>query len=242
MEVAANAVLILISYNRKLYMDIKRAITENKKIRIIAYSVSDQVEKRIQYVLKEILDMYNCPALLPPLYTCVKELIVNAVKANFKYIFFEGYAPENDAEKFISYETALEVFKLEMNREEAKYLAAIARRNNIKSDILFELCGNELDIKITNPVTMTEIEKLNVKRKLIDAAQCDDISDYFLKNIDEQNSEGAGLGLVLVTIMLKNMGVPEKGFSIVSESAKTIASLRVPLTEETLVQFLKQSD
>ena len=30
-------------------------------------------------------------------YTCLKELLINAIKANFKNIYFEGYSSKNDS-------------------------------------------------------------------------------------------------------------------------------------------------
>ncbi|HXK66296.1 MAG TPA: hypothetical protein PK348_08525, partial [Spirochaetota bacterium] len=71
-------------------MTIDEAINLNKPIIIKAYSVSESIEHYIKLVLAKILQKHNCEVLLIPLYTSVKELVVNAVKANHKFIYFEG--------------------------------------------------------------------------------------------------------------------------------------------------------
>ncbi len=209
---------------------IEKAIQKNKKIRIIAYSVSETIEERLQSILEFILTRYECITLLSSIYTCVKELLINAVKANFKHIYFEGYTPQNEADKYIDYELSLKLFKLELSRENAAYFEELARRSDIKAQIDISISDDTLFLDITNPVTMTEREYNNVQRKLEDARSCSDISEYFMKVEDDPEKEGAGLGLVLVSIMMKNIGIPEENFTIQSLDNHTTARLVIPLT------------
>ncbi len=213
---------------------IEKAIQNNKKIRMIAYSVSETIEERLQGILDYILKRYDCHALLSSIYTCVKELLINAVKANFKHIYFEGYAPKNEADKIIDYELSLKLFKLELSRENAAYFEELARRSDIKSQIDISISNGTLYLEISNPVAMTDREYKNVQRKLDDARSCEDISEYFLKIEDDPEKEGAGLGLVLVSIMMKNIGIPEEFFSIKSFDDHTTATLIIPLTMANL--------
>jgi hypothetical protein len=214
-------------------MNIGSIIKQNKKIQINAYSIHENVLKNIETVLKGILDHFNCGELYSPVYTCLKELLVNAIKANFKHIYFEGYSSFANPDNPISYQMGLKLFKLEMSRENAAYLSRIAREEGKKAVVTFSLENRNLTLTIQNPVPMTEIEQDNVSRKLADARMCEDISDYFLKIEDDPNQEGAGLGLVLISIMLKNMGVPEDQFMLYSNKNETTASFCIPLTEDT---------
>lgn len=218
-------------------MDYNLSQIENKKVKILAYSVSDRVLENIERILRLILENRRCEELYSPIYTCLKELLVNAVKANFKNIYFEGYTHFDKPDNPISYELGLKLFKLEMSRENAEYLSAIARKEDKKAEVMFNIIDNELKISVTNPVAMTAIEQENVNRKLNDARMCDDISDYFMKIEDDPNQEGAGLGLVLISIMLKNLGVTEDNFSIFSDENQTTASISIPLTQDTKEKF-----
>ena len=75
-------------------MDTEKRITRDTVVRISAYSISDETEFRLKKALGSYLELFGCSSLFSPLYICTKELLINAIKANYKYIFFEGY-PEN---------------------------------------------------------------------------------------------------------------------------------------------------
>jgi hypothetical protein len=219
-------------------MKIQEAVKKNRKIRIHAYSVSDAVEHRIKDVLEVIFASYDRPDLVPPVYTCLKELLMNAVKANFKNIFFEGYSPKNNPEEVINYDMALKLFKLEIGRENARHLERLAREADLKAEVVLQAKDDMLNINVCNPVAMTELEIANVHRKLEAARKYDDISEYFIDAEAAGNNtmdEGAGLGLIIISMMLRNLGVDEEDFNITSENQMTMASLKIPLKGETLI-------
>ncbi len=213
-------------------MTLDEAIEQKKRIKILAYSVSDYVEHRMKEVLELIFKKYDRPDMVPPVYTCLKELLINAVKANFKNIYFEGYTPKNDSESIIDYELALKLFKLELSRENARHLERLARKLDMRAEVTIQHEDNCLNITVTNPVGMTEREKNNVEYKLACASRYNDISEYFAENEDDVNTdvdEGAGLGIILISMMLKNMGASSQDFRITSEDRRTTASLKVPI-------------
>ncbi len=212
-------------------MDLKEAIEDNKRIKILAYSVSDYIEHRVKEVLDLILNKYDKHAMLPPVYTCLKELLINAVKANFKNIYFEGYSSKNKSENIIEYEMALKLFKLEMSRENAHYMEDLARKFDLKAEIVIQVIDDRLNISVINPVEMTEREKENVRYKLECAKRYKDIAEYFAEfdMAGEDVNEGAGLGIILITMMLRNMGGDDNDFLITSENKVTTAFLRIPL-------------
>jgi len=212
-------------------MDLQEAVAQNKKIKILAYSVSENVEFKVKEILRLIFGKYKKNHLIPPVYTCVKELLINAVKANFKNIYFEGYSSKNRSESIIEYDLALKLFKLELSRENARYLEKLARKFNMKAEAVLFTDNGYLNVSVVNPVEMTAREKNNVQYKLECARKYDDITEYFLKNdSDSENSdEGAGLGIIMISLMLRNMGVAERDFTIRSENNKTTASIKIPM-------------
>lgn len=201
----------------------------NSSATVVAYAITDDVENQLKGILSEILEEHRCPDLFAPVYTSVKELIINAIKANYKNIFFENYSPQSGLHKSFDYHTGLQLFQLEMNRENASYLEQIARSGDIKAEIALWASDDMLHVEVANPVTMTDIELHNVKKKLADAESCRDIAEYFLRNIDDPLREGAGLGLILIAMMLKSLSAPADSLSITSEENRTTAYLRIPL-------------
>ena len=66
-----------------------KPIVENcDPISIRIYELTDTREFGIQLVLEQILFKYNKLNLHTTLYTCVKELVINGLKANLKTVFF----------------------------------------------------------------------------------------------------------------------------------------------------------
>ena len=212
-------------------MDLKEAVENNKRIKILAYSVSDYIEHRMKEVLELIFNKYNNPSMVPPVYTCLKELLINAVKANFKNIYFEGYSSKNKSESVIDYELALKLFKLELSRENAQHMENLARKFDMKAEVVIHAVDGNLNISVMNPVEMTEREKENVRYKLKCAMKYNDITEYFAEfdMAGESSEEGAGLGIILITMMLRNMGGSNNDFMITSENNRTTAFLRIPL-------------
>jgi len=197
--------------------------------RVVAYSISDDVEMQLRQILFAILQKYNCTDLMAPIYTSIKELVINAIKANFKNIYFEDYAPQNSSNDIIKYEKALELFKLEISRENSNYFEKMARREDIKAVIDLWTDEKMLHVKVANPVTMTDTELRNVNKKLIDAENCKDLADYCIKNLDDPYREGAGLGLILIMMMLKSLQAPKDSLVITTEPRMTTAYLKIPL-------------
>ncbi len=217
------------------------AVEENKDVRIVSYSVSTTNENRLKKVLALYLHKQGCGVLLTPIYTCVKELLINAVKANYKHIYFEGSAPQSPGPDIIAKDKVIRLFKLEMSREDAKTLARLARSRDMKAEIVFHLEGEALDVSITNPIAMTPDELVKVRKKLDDARKCEDISDYFLMNADDPENEGAGIGLVLISMILKSLGVDQSRLDIRSTAAQTISSLTIPLDRVTLEHYAQST-
>jgi len=195
----------------------------------VAYSISDDVEMQLRQILFAILQKYNCTDLMAPIYTSIKELVINAIKANFKNIYFEDYAPQNSSNDIIKYEKALELFKLEISRENSNYFEKMARREDIMAVIDLWTDEKMLHVKVANPVTMTDTELRNVNKKLIDAENCKDLADYCIKNLDDPYREGAGLGLILIMMMLKSLQAPKDSLVITTEPRMTTAYLKIPL-------------
>ena len=217
-----------------MIMQANELTTGDNKLHILAYSVSDEVEDELKKSLELILSEYDLMSLHHAIYTCLKELLMNAIKANFKNIYFEDYTSKNKSEKTISYDVAIKLFMLEMTREEAKNLERIAKKRDIKAVITMWIGNDFLHFSCHNPVPMTDIEQKNIQKKLKVASKINDISEYFMEIENDPNKEGAGLGLVLITLMLKGIIKQAESIKINSDSDSTTAYLKIPLNKDLL--------
>ncbi len=166
---------------------------------------------------------------MAPIFACVKELLINAIKANYKNIYFENYDPKNKSDEIIDYKKALELFKLEIGRENINIFEEYARRDDMKAVIDIWTEDATLHVRVMNPVMMTHTEMKNVNKKLADAENCRDLADYCIKNIEDPHREGAGLGLVLIKMMLKSLKAPKDSLVIATDKKNTTAYLKISL-------------
>ncbi|MEM7184395.1 MAG: hypothetical protein AAF518_26090 [Spirochaetota bacterium] len=79
------------------------------------FKMSQQIERTIQEKAMAILEQYQQSRFLPILYTILKELAINACKANQKRVFFEekGYDIKNQEE----YKIGIREYKKTLSEE-----------------------------------------------------------------------------------------------------------------------------
>ena len=66
--------------------EIITAVKNENDMVFITYSVLERTEEKIKFALAKILEKHNRFDLFTPVYSCIKELISNATKANAKKI------------------------------------------------------------------------------------------------------------------------------------------------------------
>ena len=59
------------------------------------------------------------------------------------------------------------------------------------------------------------------------------ITEYFSENVNNSETldEGAGLGIIMISMMLRNMGVTEEDFVIRSQNNRTMQQLKFRYAE-----------
>lgn len=198
-------------------------------LKFSAYNYSDEIQSQLKTKLLDILTKHGCSDLLIPVFTCVNELLMNAIKANYKNIYFENYHDE-----ILPYDQGLKLFRFEISSERIDHLTDIAKKNHKTAVVSARVEKSVLHIDVENPYPMTKLEKENVESKLEFSEHIHSVSDIF--NVSERDpyKEGAGLGIIFVAIMLKSMGVPHDKFIIKNDGSKTVSSFSVPLNEETV--------
>ena len=214
------------------YYDIERnlqvAINNGKVIRLISYSMSTDVEKKLDKVIHSILEKYDKVDLKSLIYTSVKELAINGTKANLKRVFFEEQGLEIANED--DYEKGMVLYKDQMTEEKAMEFGKKARESGLFVRISFFHDDTGLRIEVINNTSITPQEEKRLREKLSKIMQYDNLMEFYMDNQD--NTEGAGMGLALVTTMLKGEQVDPNLFRIMTNEEKTIARVEIPFSEE----------
>lgn len=177
----------------------------------------------ISSVITKILARNNLIYLQDTIITILREIIVNAVKANSKRLYFGFQNLDiNDSDE---YAQGMESFKTYIV-ENQELVAEELKKSDYKVLVYLKKFESGFSIHVRNntPIHPTEMQRINMR---IDKAKTyNDFSEVYCDVTD--NSEGEGLGLVLMVLFLKNSGIGVNSLKISSDDSMTQASLVVP--------------
>jgi len=211
---------------------IKKAIQSGIPLIITTYTLPHEIEVYIEKVIEVFLKLTNQSRLKDYIFYCVQELVVNAKKANTKRVYFTDRGLDiNDPS---DYELGMQNYKIETINQIAHYLQ-LQKEKGLYIKVILQIKRNTIYIEIRNNVAANKFEQLRIHDKLARSREFDSLEDAMSRIPDD--SEGAGLGLVILVLMLKKIGLDDDSFSIKTTGKYTIASLSIPL-DETMIENL----
>ncbi|HOF13094.1 MAG TPA: hypothetical protein PLN01_02115 [Spirochaetota bacterium] len=205
--------------------EILSAINRNQEIVFVSYSILDETEKNIQFALNKILERHNKSDLYTPVYSSLKELVANAIKANAKYILIEEgeIKDPNDIMEVVNKVRNI------LNEESLLLYGIKAKQYRLSTRIYLKPQTTRLTIEVINnlPVPQKELERM--RERIERSSNYDSIADFYLENPDPA-AEGMGLGLSMVVVLLKSVGIPYTNFTLYTDfKSKTVARIIIPL-------------
>lgn len=207
---------------------IQQAIDKRKTIRVKSYAMLDNTEELLKDILQKILNVYDKPQLMEAIYTTVKELAINAVKANMKRLTFQEHGLDIDDPQ-----QAQQGHKLFHERIAAISLedyAQGAQKAGYTVFIDFIFGGDHFLIEIKNNSLLSSSENQRIRQNLSKAMSFEDIAEFYHQFSDD--SEGAGLGMTMITMALKSEGIDPHCFTIFADGEFTTARLEIPITDK----------
>ncbi|MDR3247263.1 MAG: HDOD domain-containing protein [Treponema sp.] len=203
---------------------VKKAIQAGIPLTITTFTLPHEIAIYIEQILTVFLGEVHQGKLKDYIVYCVQELAVNAKKANTKRVYFleKGLDLTNAAQ----YKEGMASFKDATLNNIAHYLQ-MQKEKGLYIKLILQVRKNIIYIEVRNNVTVTKTELIRIHDKLARSRQYNSLEDALSQVLD--NSEGAGLGLVILVLMLKKMGLDEDCFDILSSEKETVARLIVPL-------------
>jgi putative nucleotidyltransferase with HDIG domain len=183
-------------------------------------------------ILETFLAELGQPKIHEALSYCVKELILNAEKANAKRIYFEEHGLEISRKE--DYEKGMIGFHRELSENLTHFLQRL-RERQMSIDVAFHSTGGGLTVTVTNDAALAPTEQARIKERIVRARTFRSFSEALETSLD--HSEGAGLGIMILLQFLKSIGLEEDGFSVRTERGKTVSSIVVPIAEVQLDQI-----
>jgi putative nucleotidyltransferase with HDIG domain len=211
---------------------IRKAIQSGLPLTITTYTLPKEIEVYIEQVIDAFLKQTDQLKLKDYIVYCVQELVVNAKKANTKRVYFtERGLDINDPD---DYKIGMENFKEETINQIAHYLQ-LQKEKGLYIKVILQIKRNTINIEIRNNVTATRMEQIRIHDKLARSRQFGSLEDALSQVLDD--SEGAGLGLVILVLMLKKIGLDDESFTFKTTDKFTIASISIPL-DQTMIENL----
>ena len=216
---------------------IKKAIQSGLPLTITTYTLPKEIEIYIEQVVESFLKQMDQLRLKDYIIYCVQELVVNAKKANTKRVYFteRGLDINNDDD----YKIGMQKFKEETIGNIAHYLQ-LQKERGLYIKVILQIKRNTINIEIRNNVIANKTEQLRIHDKMARSRQFNSLEDALTQVLDD--SEGAGLGLVILVLMLKKMGLDDDAFSIKTNDSFTIASISIPLDQKMIDNMSVLSD
>jgi putative nucleotidyltransferase with HDIG domain len=211
---------------------IKKAVQSGIPLTITTFTLPHEIEVYIEGVLTVFLRQVDQEKLKDYIVYCVQELAVNAKKANTKRVYFieRGLDLANPDD----YKEGMASFKENTLNNIGHYLQ-LQKEKGLYIKLIFQIKKNIIHIEVRNNVAVTKTELIRIHDKLARSRQYNNLEDALAQVLDD--SEGAGLGLVILVLMLKKMGLDEDCFDILSTDEETIVRLIIPL-DKTRVEGL----
>ncbi|WP_407399278.1 HDOD domain-containing protein [Treponema sp.] len=214
------------------------AIQTGIPLTVTTYTLPVEMEGYIVDILSVFLHHLNMDSYFEGLAYCVKELVNNAKKANTKRIYFTGKGL--DIKKLDDYEKGMENFKMDTLTNIDYYLEE-QRKQGYFIKTIYQMRNNKIKIEIRNRSELTVFEYKRIHDKITRALQYASVEEGITQLLDE--SEGAGLGLAIMVLILRKFGLTEDNYQILSEKGETINRIIIPLdksVEENIISLSRE--
>ncbi|MCR5171434.1 MAG: HDOD domain-containing protein, partial [Treponema sp.] len=207
---------------------VKMAIRAGIPLSITTYTLPHEMEIYMDSVLAAFLEELNQTQMIEYLTYCLNELVTNSKKANTKRVFFKE--KNLDITKPEQYEKGMQDFKSE-TLNNIKYYLKLQKAAGLYVKLILQSRNNKIKIEVRNNSELTVEEYKRMHDKLSRAQQYTSVDQALTQVLDD--TEGAGLGLIIMILMLEKIGLTEENFQILCEGGETITRIILPLNEKT---------
>jgi len=205
---------------------IEKAILSGIPFTVTTFTMPRAMEIYIEEVITFFLKYAGKENLKDYIIYSVLELASNAKKANTKRVYFaeRGLDISNDDD----YTIGMENFKENM-LDNAAYFLQLQKERGLYIRLRLQMRDDIIEIEIRNNAAATGAELFRIYDRLALSRQYQSLEEVFSRILDD--SEGAGLGLIILILMLKKMGLDEDCFDIRSNEKETVARITIPMDQ-----------
>lgn len=207
---------------------VRTAINAGIPLSLTTYTLPHDMEVYMNDILRVFLEELNQNHMAEYLSYCLNELITNAKKANTKRVYFK--LKKLDITNKADYDLGMKTFK-EDTLNDINYYLNLQKKAGLYVRLILQFRNGKIKIEVRNNSDLTVFEYKRIHDKLSRAQQYTSVEDALEHILDD--SEGAGLGLVIMILMLEKIGLTEENFQTLCENGETITRIILPLNAKT---------
>lgn len=184
---------------------VKRSVSEGKPLVLTTNNFLRNIEDQLFVFIRYFLEELSLHTYEDMLIYAVRELAANANKANMKRLYF--IEKNLDIENGEHYQRGMESFREEAYLDLDKYTSRL-QQEGIYVKFRFHVKGDVFVITIVNNTSLSREEEERINDKIRKAWDFSSMEEAMMHILD--GTEGAGLGIVSIIMMLRNLGITSR--------------------------------
>ena len=205
---------------------IKKAIQKGVPLKFSTYTLTHTTMDKLDRILELFLEELGETRIKQQLSYCMKELAENGRKANLKRIYFE--TKNYNINNYNDYLNGIKTFKEDVYGNLPVYIEKL-KEQKLYTRIIFFANSSFFTLSIRNNVPIMGYELKRVEERIAHSHAFKSMEEAFTSVMDQ--TEGAGLGIVILVLMLKKIGLSEDAFTIKKEGEGTLARITIPRSD-----------
>lgn len=215
---------------------IHRLVEANAPVSVTAYRLTPEIKQYLRKVLSLFLHEVHQEAMEEYLAFCIAELMDNSQRANAKRIYFS----ERNLDIFASddYSAGMKSFKADLLSNQPHY-QGLQEERGLGITMSLGVQDQAIYLEVRNNSALTVFEYKRIHDRIMRALQSKSPGEI-LAHIDE--SEGAGLGFISITYMLRKLGITEESIEVISQDDDTAIRIQLPanMQEYQHIEFISK--
>ncbi len=207
---------------------IKTAVHAGVPLSITTYTLPHSMEVYMNDVVTIFFKELHQEQMIQYIVYCQNELITNAKKANTKRVYFKER--RLNIENPDDYKDGMKMFKSDTLSNISYYLSK-QKSEGLYVRFIIQAKDSIIRMEVQNNSKLTYSEFKRIHDKICRAQQYTSVEDSLDSVLDD--SEGAGLGLIIMILMLRKLGMTENNFQILCVNGITITRLFLPIARNS---------
>jgi putative nucleotidyltransferase with HDIG domain len=208
--------------------ELSTKIMKGEPIRLTFHYHTRDIVRFINSMMLKLLAGNDMSYLQTIVETVIREMIVNAVKANSKRLYFQKQGMDIWDEN--QYFLGMENFKAFIV-EQQNSLVNELRELGYRVDVIVKKDDGGFRVMVRNNAPLLPTERERISMRIAKAREYNDFAEIYMDIGDDV--EGEGLGIPLTILFLKNSGMGAGSFSINSNDKLTQSAFTIPFNVHT---------